>query len=135
MPLTKRKTRKRTDSITSSAKKNLRRNNFSKMVMLMMTMTVLTQMTHMMIKSSNKRMREEKKKPSLHFLENTKELERQLKMTQCFSKMKFSQLSHFKERSGQTLKSLAVLLSNLKVHITTHARLSATPLALRKDLP
>jgi len=96
---------------------------------------VSTLMTPTMIRSSIKRMREERKKPLLLCLESTKESERQLKMIQCFSKMRFSQLSLFKERSGQTLKSLAVLPSSHKVHITTHAHHSAIPLAQKKDLP
>jgi len=91
-------------------------------------------MTPMMKMSSLKRTKEERKKLSPPFPESTKESERLSKMTQCSSKMRFSPLSHSKERSGQTLKSLAALLLNLKVHITTHAPLSATPLAPKKDL-
>lgn len=132
---TKRKMRKRTDSIINSAKKNQKKKLFSRTVKSMMITIVSTLMTPMMIRSSIKRMREERKKPLPLCLESTKESERQLKMIQCFSKMRFSQLSHFKERSGQTLKSLAVLHSSHKVHITTHAHLSATQLAQKKDLP
>ena len=88
----------------------------------------------MMLPSSNKRTREERRRPLPPFLESTKESERPSRMTQCSSKMRFSPSSHFKERSGQTLRSHAASLSNLKVHTTTLAPLSATQLALKKDL-
>lgn len=132
--LTKKKTRRRTVSMANLAKKNLKKKLFSKMATLKMKTIVWTPMTLIMQTSSRKRTREEEKRPSPLSPESIKESERLLKMTQCSSKMRSLQLSHSKERSGQILRLLAVLPLSHKVHITTHAPLSATPLALKKDL-
>jgi hypothetical protein len=131
----KKKMKRRADLICSSVRKKLKRRLYYKTQIQMRTeMKALIVMTLMIILNLNRKKREIKKKRLQLFLESIKVSERQLMMIQCFSKMRSLPLNHFKERSGQIQRSHAVLLSSHKDHIITHAHLSATPLAQKKDL-
>ena len=131
---TKRKTIRKIDSMLNLVLKKLMRKHFLQTVILKTKMIASTQMIPTITMNSDRKTIEEGRKLLPLYLESTKELEKLSRMIQCFSKMKSLPLSHCKERFGQILKLLAVLHSNLKVHTTTPALLSATLHALRKDL-
>lgn len=73
------------------------------------------------------------RKLSQHFQESINQFEKLLRMTRCFSKMRFSLSNLLKENYGQTQKLLAVSLSNLKVLFIINVQLLPTSLAVRKD--